>query len=289
MQNYAEGYLGQEQSVVGRRSAWNDVVNAYKGEAIIQVMVSSIEMAESDEGALMPNLVVWFKKIRGVVSFSESGLASFKDFNDVIGQVIALKIINIDDTKKIFVASRVQALEEMAIASWATIKMGQVRVAVARAVTKHRLTADIGGIAVSIPAREISYYWVDDVRDFFNVGDSFGVKVTSINHEERKIDVSVRLLHPDPWLADPGNIPRRRQRFLGVVAAIKEGSGMYINLEPGFVCFYGLRKNAPIMFVKGDRILVEIREVNPDNRRILVNILEHRNRNFANALTYAWQ
>ncbi len=59
-----------------------------------------------------------------------------------------------------------------------------------RAVTRYRAVVDIGGITVSIPAKEVSYYWVDDVRDSLSIEDTLDVNVLEVDRENRKIGVS---------------------------------------------------------------------------------------------------
>jgi ribosomal protein S1 len=171
----------------------------------------------------------------------------------------------------------------MASVTWRTITPGQLRVAAARAVTQYRVIVDIGGITVSIPAREVSYYWVDDVRDYFSIGDTFDIKVIGVDQENKKVSVSIRALQPDPWLGEHDKLPINGQRVLGVVAAVKEGAGIYINVEPGFVCFYAQKRHGYVRHAKGDRVLVEVREVNCERRRLLVNLIERRNRSYGSS------
>ncbi len=212
----------------------------------------------------------------GVIPFRQSSLKSPGDTRHIIGQIVAFKIKEIDENRQIFSASRKEALEEMAINTWKTITPGQVRVAAARAVTKYRVVVDIGGITVPIPAREVSYYWVDDVRDYFSIGDTFDVKVLAVDKENKKVSVSVRALLPDPWLDGPEKLLAKGQRVLGTVAAVTDYGGMYINVEPGFACYYGRGKNNYTRHAKGDRVLIEVREVDYEKRRLLVSLIEHR-------------
>ncbi len=156
-----------------------------------------------------------------------------------------------------------------------------------RAVTRYRAVVDIGGITVSIPAKEVSYYWVDDVRDSLSIEDTLDVNVLEVDRENRKIGVSIRALQPDPWLDDPDKLPYEGQRVLGTVAGVSENGDRYtvrINVEPGFVCFYSFRKNRYIRHGKGDRVLIKVREVDCQKRLILANIIEQRNRSYSPAI-----
>ncbi len=283
MRNLAEGYIGQEKLAQGVSDAWDKIVSAYKRGTIYQARVNAVDTNNDDGQVEGPGLILWIDRVKGVIPFKESSLKTPGDIRDIVGQIVVFKVKDIDERRQTFSASRKEALEQMAGVTWKTITPGQVRVAAVRAVTKYRVIVDIGGIAVPIPAREVSYYWVDDVRDYFSIGDTFDVKVLEVDQENKKVSVSTRALQSDPWLDEPDRLPSKGQRVLGAVAAVKEGAGIYINVEPGFVCFYGQRMHGYVRHAKGDRVLVEVREVDCDKRRLLVNLIERRNRSYGNS------
>jgi small subunit ribosomal protein S1 len=283
MRNLTEGYIGQEKLAQGVSDAWDKIVSAYKRGTIYQARVNAVDTNNDDGQVEGPGLIFWIDRVKGVIPFKESSLKTPGDIRDIVGQIIAFKVKDIDEHRQTFSASRKEALEQMAGVTWKTITPGQVRVAAVRAVTKYRVIVDIGGIAVPIPAREVSYYWVDDVRDYFSIGDTFDVKVLEVDQENKKVSVSTRALQSDPWLDEPDRLPSKGQRVLGAVAAVKEGAGIYINVEPGFVCFYGQRMHGYVRHAKGDRVLVEVREVDCEKRRLLVNLIERRNRSYGNS------
>jgi ribosomal protein S1 len=283
MRNLAEGYIGQEKLAQGVSDAWDKIVSAYKRGTIYQARVNAVGSNHGDGQVEGHGLILWIDRVKGVIPFKESLLKTPGDIRDIVGQIVAFKVKDIDEHRQTFMASRREALEQMAGVTWRTITPGQVRVAAARAVTKYRVIVDIGGITVPIPAREVSYYWVDDVRDYFSIGDTFDVKVIEVDQENKKVSVSTRALQSDPWLDEPEKLPSKGQRVLGAVAAVKEGAGIYINVEPGFVCFYGQRRHGYVRHAKGDRLLVEVREVDCEKRRLLVNLIERRNRSYGNS------
>ena len=150
------------------------------------------------------------------------------DVRDIVGQIVAFKVKDIDEHRQTFTASRKEALEQMAVVTWKTISPGQVRVAAARAVTKYRVIVDIGGITVPIPAREVSYYWVDDVRDYFSIGDTFDVKVLEVDQENKKVSVSTY----GPFCPIPGwttltSCYPRDNGFLALLPPLPRGRDVY--------------------------------------------------------------
>jgi ribosomal protein S1 len=283
MSNLAEGYIGQEKLAQGVGNAWDKIVSTYKRGTIYQARVNAVDINNSGGQVEGPGLILWIERVKGVIPFKESLLKTPGDIRDIVGQIVAFKVKNIDERRQTFTASRREALEQMAGVTWKTITPGQVRVAAARAVTRYRVIVDIGGIVVPIPAREVSYYWVDDVRDYFGIGDTFDVKVLEVDQDNKKVSVSTRILQSDPWLDEPDKLPSKGQRVLGTVAAVREGAGIYINVEPGFVCFYGQRRHDYVKHAKGDRVLVEVKDVDCEKRRLLVNLIERRNRSYGNS------
>ena len=284
MNNLAEGYIGQEKVAYNESDAWIKIVSAYKMGTIAQARVNAIDSKKNiDNQVEGPGLILWIDRVKGLIPFKESLLKSPGDIRDIVGQIVAFKVKEINERTQTFSASRREALEQMASVTWRTITPGQVRVAAARAVTKYRVIVDIGGITVPIPAREVSYYWVDDVRDYFSIGDTFDIKVIGVDQKNKKVSVSIRALQSDPWLDGHDKLPINGQRVLGVVAAVKEGAGIYINVEPGFVCFYAQKRHGYVRHAKGDRVLVEVREVNCERRRLLVNLIERRNRSYGSS------
>jgi small subunit ribosomal protein S1 len=285
MKNIAEGYIGQEKLTTGSSDAWGRIVNAYKKGTIYQARVNAIDSGGSNQAG-SPRLIFWIERVKGIIPFKESSLNSIEDTRDIVGQIVAFKVKEIDEQRRTFTASRKEALEQMASLTWKAIEPGQVRVAAVRAITRYRAIADIGGVTVSIPAKEISYYWVDDVRDFLRIEDIFNVKVLTVDRDNGKIGVSIRALQPDPWLDDPDRLPHEGQKLLGTIAAVSDNGDrltLRINVEPGFVCFCSCRKNKYIRHAKGDLVLVKIRDVEPQKRFILTNIIEQRNRCYSPA------
>ncbi len=78
----------------------------------------------------------WIDRIQGVIPFEDSSLKKPEDARDIIGHIVAFKVKEIDSQKLVFVASRREALEQMASLTWKTIEPGRVRVAAVRAVTR---------------------------------------------------------------------------------------------------------------------------------------------------------
>jgi ribosomal protein S1 len=285
MRNLAEGYIGQEKLSQGASDAWDKIVTAYKMGTIYQARASAVGRKNDSSGG--PDLIIWVDRVKGVIPFTHSSLKSPEDARDIVGQIIAFTVRDIDEEKQTFEASRKEALERMAALTWKTVEPGQVRVACVRAVTRYRAIVDVGGVTVPIPAKEVSYYWVEDVRDYLKIEDTLDILVTEVDRDNRKMVVSLRAMEPDPWMDDPDKLPYEGQRVLGTIAAVstnKDRCSLRINVEPGFVCFSSFRKNGYARHAKGDRVLVRVRQVDAGKRFILGSVVEQRNRSYSPAI-----
>lgn len=266
---------------------WKKIVTSYKKGTIFQARVSAVGRASKDGGTPAPELVLWIDRVKGVIPYEHSSLPSPEDARDIVGQIVAFVVTGLDEDKRTFTASRREALERMAAATWESIQPGQVRAACVRAVTRYRAIVDIGGVTCAIPAKEVSYYWVDDVRDFLSIENVLDVKVLEVDRDNRRISVSLRAIQPDPWDDEPEKLPYVDQRVLGTIAAVTpkgDRLSLRINIEPGFVCFTSIRRNGYVRHAKGDRVLVRLRDVKPEKKFILASVIEQRNRDYSPAV-----
>ncbi len=56
---------------------------------------------------------------------------------------------------------------------------------------------------------EITYGFVKDVQDYLKVGDEITVKVLEVDDEEKKISLSIRVLHETPHPKKREQLPRK--------------------------------------------------------------------------------
>lgn len=200
----AEGFTGQKKSF--HKDPWPDIYASRQSKnAILQGMVTAVEeysiggKDEDDEKTKIPCAVVMMGYVKGLIPLPESNCTNRVQLRKLIGQLIVFKVIAIQEKANLFVASRKQAIEQMAKATWDSLKKGDVKTAVVRDVHIRGAKLDIGGIGVEITADQMSWGWVNDVRELVQPGDSFDVKIVELDKKEKKIQVSLRELIPCPW------------------------------------------------------------------------------------------
>jgi len=190
-----------------------------------------------------------------------------KRANGLLGQKVAFVVIALDKTAGFFVGSREEARRNMAIAALRRLKEGDITPGVIRQVFPSNMLVDVGGITASIPASEVSYAWVDSLRDHYVVGQHVKVKITSINKEEKTVKASIKALQPDPFNKVAGDY-KEGARYVGYVSGVKE-FGIYVTLRDGVS---GLAPLASFVVEKGDKVQVRFGKVDMEKRHINLRI-----------------
>ena len=262
LQVLVEGY--DPEKLEEERKDWQEVIAAYQNKTILQADLIGVENKLGQ-----PCGVVHVGNIRGYIPLEMSGCDNLQALRNLIGTKIAMMVLNYDRDNDVFTASRKDALERMAEITWERIKEGQVIIAVVRRLFQKVMVVDIGGISVRIPASEIDYEWIDDLRDRYKIGDNLKVKVMEVDKENRKVVLSAKALKPNPY---PDCTKRyvKGGEYAGKVTGV-EDYGVFVNLEPGVDALVSHMKFDRLR--KGDRVILRVYEVNPRKERIYGKIV----------------
>lgn len=239
----------------------------------------------------MPCLIVSFhpnSPVYGFLPLDYSGTKTVNQLRKLVGQKFFVRVVAIDRDNELVVVNRKVAMEEQAKETWESLKEGEVRPAVVRGINWKYAVLELGaredgrimpgGIEVPLPREEVSWAYVDDLREFFEAagvktGDPIDVKITKLDGEKQEVKVSLKALLPCPW-------PEAARRFkeggdyVATVSGIEE-YGVFVNLPmPGVsaLCPQPPREEVRRGLKKGDRVLVTVRKIYPDRRRILAVI-----------------
>lgn len=111
-------------------------------------------------------------------------------------------------------------------------------------------------------------------RDYFKVGEEHSCKVVTIDHEERKMSLSLKQLTPDPWQTIEQKFPVG-SRHMGRVQNLTP-YGVFVELEDGIGGMVHIsdlswtkRFAHPSEFTKvGEMLHVQILDIDRDNRKL---------------------
>ncbi len=118
-----------------------------------------------------------------------------------VGKMMRLKVIELDRVhNRLILSERVANLPisraEQVITS---IQPGQAIRGTVRNVTDFGAFVDLGGVEGLIHVSEMSWQRVNHPRDVCTPGADIEVYVIDVNRDQRRVGLSLKRLHPDPW------------------------------------------------------------------------------------------
>lgn len=117
-----------------------------------------------------------------------------------IGEELKLQVIEIDRPRsRLVLSERVACVEERSEGLFARLQVGDVVRGQVSNLRRFGAFVDLGGYEGLLHISELSWGRVNDPGDVVQVGQEIQVYVLDINHEERKIQLSLKHLQSDPW------------------------------------------------------------------------------------------
>lgn len=250
--------------------AWERVLEAKNEQETLQAMVT-----DRVKGGLVVDL-----GIRGFIPASHVGSGRVRNLEQYIGQVLPLKVIEVDKERRKVVLSHRLATEEerekQREDTIASLAEGQVRPGAVRRITDYGAFVDLGGIDGLLHISEMSWTRIKHPSEVVKVGDDIQVMVLKINLEQNRVSLGLRQILPDPWtevaarynVGDVVTGSVSRLVPFGAFVALEGGiEGIIPNTE-----LSSKRVNKPEQVVKvGDEVEVKVTDIDKDGRRIVLS------------------
>lgn len=192
-----------------------------------------------------------------------------------VGQTLQARVIEVDEVGGRFVLSERLAHQDDARieALLAELKPGQVRRGTVTKVTAFGAFVDLGGFEGLLHLSEMSWGRVMDPGAIVQVGQEIEVLVLEVHPRERRVQLSLKRLRPDPWETVAQRY-RVGQVVEGVVTTVTH-FGAFVRLEDGVEGLLHVSElgeagvNHPREVVQeGQRVRVRILNIDPAARRI---------------------
>ncbi len=120
-----------------------------------------------------------------------------------LGRELSLKFIEVNPEANRLVASERQAKQEIKQQKLeellAELVEGEVRRGVVNYLTPYGAFIDLGGAEGLAHISELSWQQIRHPRDVLHVGDEVDVYILNLDHTNKRISLSIKRLHPDPW------------------------------------------------------------------------------------------
>ncbi len=127
------------------------------------------------------------------------------EFEKRVGQLVKGKIIELDRAHGRFVLSERLAYNDRTRVELllADLQPGQRRCGVVTTVCDFGAFIDLGGIEGLAHISEISWGRINHPSDVLRSGQNVEVHVMTVDREQRRVALSLKRLHPDPWVTVP--------------------------------------------------------------------------------------
>ncbi len=173
---------------------WSDLEEAAENGTVVEGTVTEVNKG---------GVVVTVKGIRVFVPGSQSGLPKDADMEQLLKQVVRLRIREVNKGRKRVVGSirDVSAKErhERIAKIWDEIEVGKKYEGTVKSLTSYGAFVDIGGVDGMVHVSELSWKRVTKPSEVVAVGDKLEVYVISFDKEARKISLGYKDPAENPW------------------------------------------------------------------------------------------
>ncbi|MUL37358.1 30S ribosomal protein S1 [Gloeocapsopsis dulcis] len=164
--------------------AWERVRQLQTEDATVRSNV----FATNRGGAL-----VRIEGLRGFIPGSH--ISTRKPKEDLVGEELPLKFLEVDEDRNRLVLSHRRALVERKMNR---LEVGEVVIGTVRGIKPYGAFIDIGGVSGLLHISEISHDHIDTPHSVFNVNDEVKVMIIDLDAERGRISLSTKQLEPEP-------------------------------------------------------------------------------------------
>ncbi len=267
----SEGTLILSKKRADLESAWRRVLKAHEtGETLTATCTEQVK------GGLIVDL-----GLRGFVPASHVDVRPVHDLSDYVGEVLPLKVLEVDRGRRKVVLSRKKATEEerqkMKDQTLTDLSEGQVLSGTVARLTNFGAFVNLGGVDGLVHISEISWKRIKHPSEVVQPGQAVEVLVLKVDPKRERISLSLRQARPDPWLIideqyKVGDVVKGRVTKLAK-------NYVFVELQDGVEGLVPLRELADFRVSRPEEVLkpdqeVEVRiiELNADGRRMVLSI-----------------
>ncbi len=258
---------------------WDSILEAYHNKETLEAMVE-----DAVKGGVVVNI--------GVRCFVPASQIARRlppnQLDRLVGEVIPIKIIDVDEERRKVVASNRLAEEELRKQReeeerqrrervFSSLKVGQRFQGVVKRIASYGAFVDIGEYEGLLHISEMSWARVENPREVLKEGDVIEVVVIRLEPEHGKVALSRRQVMPDPWQlaaqqykeGDEIEAPITRVARTGAFARVMEGVEAFLPLSE----LSSKRvKSAEEVVQVGETVKGRIIELDPRRRRMVVSL-----------------
>src|SRR6201996_4165657 len=173
---------------------WEKVIEAHDNDEVIEATVTQVV-----KGGVLVDL-----GMRGFVPASQIRRQPVGNLDELVGQHLRLKVIDLDHKRHRVVLSQRLVLEEELQAKKQelldTLEVSQIREGVVVRLADFGAFVDLGGIDGLIHNSELSYARIKHPSEVARIGDVVQVEIMKFDPDAKKVSLSLKHALPDPWI-----------------------------------------------------------------------------------------
>jgi small subunit ribosomal protein S1/4-hydroxy-3-methylbut-2-en-1-yl diphosphate reductase len=269
--NHSEGQVLLSKRQADVEAAWFSILEAHeKGEVLESTCVEQVK------GGLIVDI-----GLRGFVPASHVDLRPVSDLSDYVGEVMKLKVLEVDQKRRKVVLSRKKALEEerdrLKEQTLAELAEGQIVSGEVARLTNFGAFVNLGGVDGLVHISEMSWKRIKHPSEIVRVGEQVDVRVLGVDRAKERISLSLKQARPDPWqdLEDkfaigkvvPGKVTKLAKNYAFV--EVMEGIEGLVPLSE--LSEFRVSRSSDVLTV-GQDVKVRVIDLKPDQRRMTLSV-----------------
>lgn len=269
--NHAEGQVLLSKRQADVEAAWFNILEAHqKGEVLESTCVEQVK------GGLIVDI-----GLRGFVPASHVDLRPVSDLSDYVGEVMRLKVLEVDQKRRKVVLSRKKALEDerdkMKEATLGELSEGQIVSGEVARLTNFGAFVNLGGVDGLVHISEMSWKRIKHPSEVVRVGEQVDVRVLGVDKNKERISLSLKQARPDPWQEvettyGVGSVVSGKVTKLAKNYAFVEITDGIEGLVPlSELSEFRVSKSSDVLSV-GQDVKVRVIDLKPDQRRMTLSV-----------------
>ena len=250
---------------------WQKILDSFEEGTVFQAQV-----VDRVKGGLVVDIGV-----RGFVPATHVGNGRLRNIEKYVGQILPVKIIEVDrDRKKVVLSNRAAESEkrdEVKEKIFTDVKPQDVLPGVVRRLTDYGAFVDLGGIDGLLHISEMSWMRIDHPKEVLREGDEINVMVLRLDKDSGRISLGLRQVLPDPWNLIRENY-KKGQKIPVTISRLVQ-SGAFVRLPEGAEAFLPVsemtsrRIKKPTEAVEaGQEVEATILDLRPEERRMVLSL-----------------
>lgn len=219
-------------------------------------------------------LVVNFKNIKVIIPGKELGLEKNdkKSIRNLIGSELKFIILESDKLTNTAVGSRNKAMDRIRNIELKKYEVGDIVYAKIISVLSKFIIVECLGVDIKLKISDLEYGYISNLNKLYQVGDKIKVIIKSIDAINGKLKVSHKETKEDPYLNVRKNFVEGGE-YLAKVTGFSD-NGVFASLKQGIDTMATLPVWLEMPPLPGDTIIVKIKKIIPEKRKIYSSLLK---------------